>query len=213
MTFQNLTNQYDNAARDWTAKLDRSGYLAAYRAFAGHGLRGQRKMKRVCDIGTGCGGLASAFVAAWGPPASLLLVDPSPQMLARAGDTLRDLGRRVSLHCKDIDGFEPGQPMDVVLSAHVIEHCSDPALALARLWSFVAPGGALLLVVSRPHWCQWLIWLRWRHRWFSDRTLRAMASGARMPDPEVYAFSAGPPQRTSRGYVFLKPDVTKETQC
>lgn len=59
-----------------------------------------------------------------------------------------------------------------VLAAHVVEHFTDPAEALRLLSACLSPAGRLYLVDLRPHWCNWLIWIRFRHRWFSPQTLR-----------------------------------------
>ena len=88
----------------------------------------------------------------------------------------------------------------MILAAHVIEHLADPAAGLARLAGWLAPGGSLLLVASRPHWCQWPIWLRWRHRWFAPDAVAAMADAAGLRLAALHRFPAGPASRTSLGY-------------
>jgi hypothetical protein len=100
----------------------------------------------------------------------------------------------------------------LVLGAHVIEHCADPTQALAKMYDLLAPGATLLLVISRPHWCQWFIWLLWRHRWYSEIRVRQMAKAAGLPCPICHRFTAGPPQRTSFGYSFSRPKP-KDLTC
>lgn len=82
---------------------------------------------------------------------------------------------------------------------------------MRHLWRLVAPGGTLLMIISRPHWCQWFIWLRWRHRWFAAQKIRAAATSLNIGETEVFRFARGAPKRTSFGYAFFKP-IRNETE-
>ena len=217
MTDSDLTSQYDAAAPGWSARLERFGYLSAYCDLIERAVPPGRTADRVCDIGTGSGAFAQAYMRSRGAPGSLTLLDSSPQMLktaatllARHGADLARHGADLTCHCTSLETFEPQQPYQLVLGADVLEHCHDPGQSLRTLWRLVAPGGQLLLVISRPHWCQWLIWLRWRHRWFSQVALGGIAAEAGLPPPDICPFAAGPPRRTSLGYVFNKHPTDKE---
>lgn len=206
MTHSDLSIRYDNAASGWFANMARLGYTNAYRDFLCRAVPKALSGGKVCDIGTGGGVFADALVKSGGAPDCLTLVDPSQQMLSEAAKLLRPQTRRLMCHCASLETFGPADRFNVVLASHVIEHCKQPQHALCKLWRLVAPGGRLVLVISRPHWCQWIIWLRWQHRWFSQARIIAMAANLHLPHPGVFRFFSGPPQRTSLGYVFVKPD-------
>jgi ubiquinone/menaquinone biosynthesis C-methylase UbiE len=95
-------------------------------------------------------------------------------------------------------------PQDALLAAHLIEHFADPAAALAEMATLLRPGGRLWLVVSKPHWCNAIIWLQWRHRTYGPERVAALLDGAGFVVVEEYAFPSGPPSRTSRGYVATR---------
>ena len=90
-------------------------------------------------------------------------------------------------------------PCDVVLAAHVLEHCDDPLTALAQMRDMLVPGGQLRLVVSKPHWCNAIIWLQWRHRTFQRAEILALVQDAGFEVEQVYAFPSGPRHAPAKG--------------
>lgn len=201
-----LTDRYNRAAPGWGARLAELGYDAAYRAlFTDCGLPGDANA--VCDIGTGSGAFARAFLGAHGPARRLTLIDPSARMLQTARTTLAPLARHIDTHPVRLDQIAaPTQRYDTVLAAHVIEHCPDPAAAIAQIHTLTKPGGAAVLVVSKPHICQWLIWLKWRHTWWAPSKIRALCLGAGFGNVRVRPFERGVPARTSVAYICHKPN-------
>lgn len=71
--------------------------------------------------------------------------DIAPQALARAAERSTEAGVDVAWVEADVAVWEPEQPLDLVVSSYA--HASIPQLDLyARLATWVAPGGTLLLV-------------------------------------------------------------------
>ncbi len=195
------TATYDSAAPKWDRKTGRLGYFTAYSSL----LEGRVLASGpVLDVGTGTAAFARTWLA-HGGSRNLSILDPSSQMLARARDTLETMGVRAVSHHTSIEDFDPPHQYRAILAAHVIEHCISPAGAFERFADWLEPGGRVYLVVSKPHWCNWLIWLRFRHKWFSEGTLREMAYAAGLRHDLSHDFDTGPPARTSRAYVFHKP--------
>ncbi|WP_172300428.1 bifunctional 2-polyprenyl-6-hydroxyphenol methylase/3-demethylubiquinol 3-O-methyltransferase UbiG [Pseudoruegeria sp. HB172150] len=195
-----LTARYDAAAPWWQGRIHALGYPAAYRRFfAAHPAPDPG---HVADIGCGCGDMAAAFLAAGHVPRSLTIADPSHEMLDRAA--LRFPGPTESI-AQPLEHLNPAHPFDTLLAGHLIEHCADPAQAFRQLAAHLLPGGRLYLVASRPHWCQWLIRLRWNHRWYASGRITAWAASAGLILQTLYRFPAGPPSRTSLGFIFHKP--------
>jgi 2-polyprenyl-3-methyl-5-hydroxy-6-metoxy-1,4-benzoquinol methylase len=126
-------------------------------------------------------------------------------MLDRARAGLEALGVTPAAVGARLEDFQPRLPCAAVLAAHVIEHCDDPEAAFRRFAGWLEPGGRLYLIASKPHWCNWLIWLRFRHRWFSESQVRQAAAAAGICHDLTHVFDAGPPSRTSLGYIFSKP--------
>lgn len=194
-----LTGQYDRAAGRWRDKMRALGYYDGYLGFlTAPGQRASSAME-IADIGSGTGAFAEAWVAANGAPARMTLIDPSKPMLERGFDALA--ARGVEADCV-VSGLEDASFVaDEVLVAHVIEHFDDPAEALSMIRALVRKSGRLRLVVSKPHWCNAIIWLQWRHKTFArDEILELLKRTGFAPEFE-YAFPAGPPSRTSRGIV------------
>ena len=157
-------NEYDKASPKWGDKMRALGYYDGYLGFLSAPGLAESTAKSVIDIGAGTAAFAEAWVAINGAPNSLTLLEPSLGMLERADAALRVRGvqaTKIQAHLGEHKG-----KYDEALVAHVIEHCPDPLNALQQIGALVAPGGKLRLVVSKPHWCNAIIWFQWRHRDF-----------------------------------------------
>lgn len=196
-----LNAKYDDAAPRWGDKMRMLGYYDAYlgllsapnfRAPAGN---------RVLDIGCGTGAFAEAWVAIQGPDQSVTLLDPSAQMLARAQTALRRRLVKAETVAMAVEDYDPPQPFHCLMAAHVLEHADDPLDTLRAARRLAKPDSRLWLVVSKPHWCNAIIWLQWRHRTFRADQVEAMLTKTGW-EPELrYDFPSGPPSRTSRGFL------------
>lgn len=198
-TTSQLRAAYDRAAGGWSGRMAALGYAAAYRGLVA--AAGPFGAATVLDVGCGAGDFAAAWQAERGTGARLTLVDPAPGMLAQAA--ARFAGAEVL--CDGLAALRRLAPQEVILCAHVIEHLDDPGAGLAAMRAVLAPGGRLLLVVSKPHWCNALIWLRWRHRSLAPAEVRRLIAAAGLCARAEHAFAAGPPARTSRGYLVTHP--------
>ncbi len=194
------TKRYDAVAPRWGDKMRTLGYYDAYLGFLSSPGSKRPSNARVIDIGAGTAAFAEAWIAINGPPQDMALLEPSRAML--------DIGR-AALNRRGIDpelvqarlGEANLDPYDEVLAAHVIEHCSDPGVALQQMRDLLRPGGRLHLVASKPHWCNAIIWLQWRHRTFQEDEVRSLLADAGLELERTFAFPSGPPSRTSRGFV------------
>ena len=87
------------------------------------------------------------------------------------------------------------------LAAHVIEHDADPLRPLSAMRRIARPDGRLWLIVSKPHWCNAIIWFQWRHRAYRPGDVALFLAETGWVLDAEYAFPTGPPSRTSRGYL------------
>jgi len=195
-----LTSRYERAAGGWGDKMRTLGYGDAYLDFLAAPPHRADPSDRICDVGCGTGTFAEAWVGVYGPPAQLTLLDPSPAMLTRAETALHRRGAATEPVPDGIDTFHPAAPFDHLLTAHVLEHVEDPVAALQTMRTWVYPGARLWLIVSKPHWCNAIIWLQWRHRAYRSEDVAAMLADAGWHLDSQYTFPSGPPSRTSRGY-------------
>ncbi|MBL4645219.1 MAG: class I SAM-dependent methyltransferase [Rhizobiales bacterium] len=192
---------YDRAASNWEYKISRNGYRTAYREFLTNNVRASGP---VLDVGTGSGTFARVWAEAGGSR-DLTVFDPSQEMLNAAQVNLAEINVTPKIERSQVEDFDPQVLYNTILAAHVIEHCVMPDMALRHFANWLEPGGKLFLVVSKPHWCNWLIWLRFRHRWFSASRVLQMADDAGLIPLKTHNFQSGPPSRTSLGYLFTKP--------
>ena len=121
-------------------------------------------------------------------------------MLEQGAARLRRRGVDPELVAEPLETARLGT-FDTVLAAHVIEHFDDPLVALQHLSALTRPDGRLWLVVSKPHWCNAIIWLQWRHRTFRSDTVTSLLDTVGFELIDTYTFPAGPPSRTSRGFL------------
>lgn len=176
------------------------GYYDAYLGFLSSQERHAADNALVIDIGAGTAAFSEAWVALNGSPKSVALVEPSRKMLEYGEAALIRRGVEPQLVEATLAEADV-EPSNVVLAAHVIEHCPDPLIALKQMHALLRPGGRLQLVVSKPHWCNAIIWLQWRHRTFCEEEILELLSEAGFETEQVYEFPSGPPSRTSRGFV------------
>lgn len=195
--------QYDRYSKKWAPMLEQKGFVAAYKSLFDD-LQISVRNRSVCDLGTGSGDFALALARSTPDRMNLTVVDPSGAMLRQAVSRLSPYCDHLQDHRLLLEDYGGGQRHDIVLAAHVLEHCLDPLAALHRMYALLRPGGIAILSVSKPHFCQWLIWLRWRHRWYSEMHLRAMCSEAGFSDVARYGFPAGIPRRVSHAIVARK---------
>ncbi len=174
------------------------GYYDAYLGFLSAGQRRPERETRVVDIGAGTASFAEAWVAINGPPGEMTLLEPSEVMLAQGQNALQARGVEPKIE-PGLLGSVSLKHADVALAAHVIEHCPDPLRALEQIHDLLHPNGRLYLVVSKPHWCNAIIWLQWRHRTFRRDEILNLLGKAGFSCESEYSFPAGPPSRTSRG--------------
>jgi ubiquinone/menaquinone biosynthesis C-methylase UbiE len=200
-----LMQRYDHAASIWQNKMASLGYAAAYRDAIATLLPWHLPSQRVLDVGCGAGDFAAAFAETRGTIPDLTLADPAVAMLRAAQARLLQLAHHLSVHSQPIEALTSDRRQDVILCAHVIEHCADPSTALRDLGSMLSPKGTILLVVSKQHWCNRLIWLRWRHQSFSRAEVLSLVAGSGLCCTADMAFLHGPPSRTSHAYRLNLP--------
>ncbi len=197
----NTSIKYENAAPDWNKKVLRLGYNKAYSDFLA---KAALDFGPVLDVGTGTGTFALSWIAAGGS-ANLTLLDPSKAMLEQARFHFAQIGLCPNVLNCGFEEFSSKAKYDAILASHVLEHFADPSKAMCQFAQKLFAGGRLYLIVSKPHWCNWIIWLRFRHRWFRPEIVCEMAQNAGLTELRVHSFLTGPPSRTSLGYIFSKP--------
>ncbi|WP_299042460.1 class I SAM-dependent methyltransferase [uncultured Tateyamaria sp.] len=191
---------YDAAATGWQDGISKLGFVTAYAELMQ--ATAHRPARHVLDVGTGTGAFANAWVAARGHPDALTLTDISPAMLGAATKRLPTASTRVAAIGDPLEGLPP---QDVVLCAHVVEHLENPASALRWLHDRLAPGGMLVLALSRPHWCTALVRWRWGNAAYAPTEARTMLAQAGFTDIALHPFTKGPPSRVSHGYIAHRP--------
>jgi demethylmenaquinone methyltransferase/2-methoxy-6-polyprenyl-1,4-benzoquinol methylase len=197
----NRSTTYETAAHNWSNKASRLGYVDAYADFLEQSVLASGS---VLDVGAGTGTFSLSWIEAGGSK-DLTLLDPSPAMLAQARAHFAQRHLSPKLVNSDFESFDSHETFDAILASHVLEHFKDPSHIMRRLNDHLAPGGRLYLNVSKPHWCNWLIWTRFRHRWFKPEAICEMAQNAGLTKLRIHKFRSGPPSRTSLGYIFFKP--------
>jgi len=98
----------------------------------------------VVDLGCGAGNLAPILAARW-PAATLIGVDSSPEMLARA----RAAHPRAQFEQADIGAWRPARPVDVLFSNAALHWLDGHERLFPALLEAVAPGGWLAVQMPR----------------------------------------------------------------
>jgi 2-polyprenyl-3-methyl-5-hydroxy-6-metoxy-1,4-benzoquinol methylase len=207
-----LIRRYDRIADRWHRAMRKQGYIAAYVDLAQSTippfLAERTGPIAVLDAGTGSGGFAVALCQALKNAhirdhnISIDLMDMSNKMLDAATENLKKTGHTTRRICADIATLNPDRKRyDIILCAHVIDHCPDPVEILHKLHAALAPGGIILFAVSKPHWCTALLQLKWGHHAYSAEQFIALSTDAGFTETRAFAFKKGPPKHTSFGYI------------
>jgi ubiquinone/menaquinone biosynthesis C-methylase UbiE len=110
---------------------------------------GVRSGQRCLDIGCGTGSVMRILGEMVGPSGSVLGVDLDKRIGALALSALEaEQPGRHRFEPVDLTTAESisGAPFDVVFARLVVFHMPDQVAALARFWSWVAPGGVLVII-------------------------------------------------------------------
>jgi ubiquinone/menaquinone biosynthesis C-methylase UbiE len=208
-TPRDLRRLYNAVAPTWHGKIAALGYADAYRAAIAAFIPDCRRPIRVMDVGCGAGSFARAFVQERGRIEVLTLVDPAVDMLHEAEACLDGDAGEVVLLNRSIDALPNFPSQDVILCAHVLDHCTDPVRAIRALGATLAPRGAIVLIVTKPHWCNWLIWPAWRHKSYRVSQIHEAVVAAGLTCPRDMGFERGPPRRTSHAYLIThkEPEI------
>lgn len=197
---QHLLRVYNRAAVGWQQGIAALGYPEAYRQLCAAALAAQPSniRERVLDAGCGSGAMAAALLPQMPQPPELHLLDLSPEMLEQASQSLP-----ASLcHLGAVgEGALDVPPLDRILCAHVIEHCPTLLPPLRWLHDHLAPGGQLVLAVSKPHWCTMLLRWRWGNAAYAPKQVCRLLAEAGFCDITALPHAKGPPARTSCGYL------------
>jgi trans-aconitate methyltransferase len=95
---------------------------------------------RCVELGSADGRMTEQLARCVG---SLVAVDGSELYVA----SLRHRLPHVTAVCALFEEFAPDDPVDVAVMAHVLEHVADPVSLLARVRSYLAPGGRVIATV------------------------------------------------------------------
>ncbi|MEM7711939.1 MAG: class I SAM-dependent methyltransferase, partial [Pseudomonadota bacterium] len=165
-TAGDLADLYDGASKSWARTSRRFGLETAYRdpLIASGAVEVLAKPSaRVLDCGIGSGNLSLALAGIAREPLDHHGIDTSGAMLKAANDELRRAAIVPQLHQADVRSIPyPNRTFDVVMAAHVLEHLSEPRLALHEMVRVLKPGGVLFACMTRRSAFGAIVQLRWR---------------------------------------------------
>lgn len=165
--------RYDESATDWHRTVDRLGFPAAYESLLRRAA-GTEAPSTVLDCGAGTGALSQALIRVLPAPVALTAIDVSTRMLEQARYALRNTNADVTVRQADAAALPfDDNSFDMVMTAHMHEHLTDPAVALREMVRVLKPGGRLVVCVTRRTVLGMMIHLKWHtHRMTPDHAGR-----------------------------------------
>jgi ubiquinone/menaquinone biosynthesis C-methylase UbiE len=203
------TIHYNLAAATWHDRISALGYPDAYSTAIMMLCPPCLQVRRLMDVGCGAGDFARAYLRLRGAPDVLTLLDPAAAMLHEAATRLKGAAAETLLLPMPMADLPPYPSQDLILCAHAIDHCPDPIQAIRTLGQALAPRGAMILIVTKPHWCTWITRRLWRHRSHTpDAMLQAIVAAGLVCCRDT-GFAKGPPGRTSHAYLVThtQPEI------
>ncbi|MDH3467069.1 MAG: methyltransferase domain-containing protein [Gammaproteobacteria bacterium] len=168
LTTQELEHSYDRAAAKWNRILVRLDYPTAYEALLQellhqHIVHTKPSPIRALDCGVGTGELSCALARISPRPVWLDAIDISTCMLDQARERMRRAELDASFHQGDARSlpFED-DVFDITMTAHLLEHLSDPRVALTEMVRVTKPGGLVIACMTRRSALGLYIHLKWR---------------------------------------------------
>ncbi|MEO1286721.1 MAG: class I SAM-dependent methyltransferase [Chloroflexota bacterium] len=172
-TQNTLTNQeyyqqrYDTVASRWDHMIARLGYNTIYNEMFTR-LKQQSWLSihnddyRALDVGIGSGALSLALVATLNHPVHITGIDISSAMLDEAQANMRSVGIQPDLYQECIEQTTlRNETHNMVMSAHVLEHFTDPTPALEKMVSLLKPDGTLLTLITKSSLLGQFIQFKW----------------------------------------------------
>jgi demethylmenaquinone methyltransferase/2-methoxy-6-polyprenyl-1,4-benzoquinol methylase len=90
-----------------------------------------------------------------------------------------------------------GETFDAVISAHMLEHLSNPAQGLREMVKVLRPGAPLVLAVTRSSLPGTLIQWHWGNRCFHPKELSALMHEVGLSQVQFFSFPVGLARLTS----------------
>ena len=201
-----LTRRYDESATAWHRTVDRLGFPAAYESLLRQ-VAGNETPSTVLDCGVGTGALSQALIRVLPVPFALTAVDLSPRMLEQAQNALQGTNADVTLRQANATALPySSNTFDMVMTAHLLEHLADPAVALSEMVRVLKPGGRLVVCVTRRSLLGMVIHLKWHTRRMTTDQVRRFLQNAGLQSVESLTFDHAPwCQRLSLACTGRKP--------
>jgi SAM-dependent methyltransferase len=179
----------DRAAATWTALQEQLDALFVPITALALEAAAPAAGEAVIDVGCGCGATVLALAGRVGPDGSVLGLDVSEPMAARAAKRIGDAGLgNAQVLVTDASTHAFAEKADLLFSRFGVMFFADPVAAFANLRSGMRPGGRLLCAVWRP---------MAENSWFSVPLTAAMPLLPPQPPAEPHA--PGP-------FAFADPD-------
>lgn len=107
---------------------------------------------RVLEVGAGIGGTTLALCN--GTQAEWLCVEPDPRLAASVEQLInrQQLPAYCRLHVGTLERVATSELFDTILYIDVLEHIENDYAELARAYTYLKPGGHLLLLVPAHQW-------------------------------------------------------------
>lgn len=116
----------------------------------------------ILDYGIGNGSLSIALQGILEHQVDYHGIDTSADIIVQATSVMQHAGLRPHLEQADVLSLPyDDQSFDVVMSAYVLEHLSDPQRALKEMIRVLKPGGMVFLCLTRPLIFGALVQFRW----------------------------------------------------
>lgn len=173
-------------------ELDRYDRVRSQRTLAVLSRVAGMKDRSILELGCGTGNLSVAMAGQQARRVVGIDVDKGRIDAARRKAEAEGVSAITSFHTADfVNGFQPDEPFDIVISENSLEHILDPVRCLRKAYDCLTPGG-LLLAKFGPLWLspfgahmREFTGIPWVHLIFPESIVLRVRSEVYRPDNRV----------------------------
>ncbi|MDX1958281.1 MAG: class I SAM-dependent methyltransferase [Leptospiraceae bacterium] len=208
-----LQVMYSKAAKTWHDSVSRLGFMNAYEnlfmTLKNEGeLDKLKPNSNILDAGIGTGALSVSLLNVFQQELEIHGVDICEKMIRKAEKNLRVKNQNNFLRISSAENLSyPNESFDLIISAHLIEHYSNPVGIIQELSRVLKKDGLLIIITSKLGKLNGFHSLKWRYNSIPKETIHNIMNSSGIGSIKEYSLDSQKfflPNQMSMAYLGRK---------